>query len=296
MPLISVHLTVKDSAHTLRRAVTSSLSSLPADAELVVLDDASTDDVEGVLATVTDRRLRLERNERSAGLGFARQRLLDLTDSRLVATMDADDVSLPGRFTRQVRALERGADYVFTPVINVWDGSRRARPGLPAPISAGAMPLHLLVHNLLCNPTMAARRDAVVAAGGYRAVLAEDHDLWLRALAHGQQMIRLSVPGLAYRHHPSQTSGGADFIARAFTDPELRAAYREFVENRFGVEATWLAALWSAESRTERMAHDLAPLRALIDERSWRLDPLQRLVLSRTTRLLDMRLPDARTS
>ena len=29
MPLISVHLTVKDSAHTLARAVTSSLASLP---------------------------------------------------------------------------------------------------------------------------------------------------------------------------------------------------------------------------------------------------------------------------
>ncbi len=292
MPLISVHLTVKDSAHTLRRAVTSSLSSLPADAELVVLDDASTDDVEGVLATVTDRRLRLERNERSAGLGFARQRLLDLTDSRLVATMDADDVSLPGRFTRQVRALERGADYVFSPVVNFWDGSRRVRPGLPAPISAGAMPLHLLVHNLLCNPTMAARRDAVVAAGGYRALPAEDHDLWLRALACGQRLVRGTVPVLAYRHHPSQTSGRSEFIARAFADPALRAAYREFVENRFGVEATWLAALWSEESRTERMARDLAPLRDLLAVRSRGLDPLQRLVLSRTTRLLAMRLPE----
>lgn len=294
MPLISVHLTVKDSAHTLARAVTSSLASLPADAELVVLDDASTDDVAGALAPITDRRLRLERNPRSAGVGAARQRLLDLTDSRVVATMDADDVSLPGRFARQLRALARDADYVFTPVLNVWDGSRRVRPGLPAPISADAMPLHLLVHNLLCNPTMAARRDAVMAAGGYREVVAEDHDLWLRALAHGQRLVRLTAPGLAYRHHASQTSGAAAFIARAFADPQLRASYREFVDRRFGVEATWLDALWSDESGTERMRRDLAPLRALLDERSASIGAPQRLVLSRTTRLLAMRLPDGR--
>ena len=87
------------------------------------------------------------------------------------------------------------------------------------------------------------------------------------------------------RHTFLQQAGVASEFA-------LRAAYREFVENRFGVEATWLAALWSEESRTERMARDLAPLRDLLAVRSRGLDPLQRLVLSRTTRLLAMRLPE----
>ncbi len=292
MPLISVHLTVKDSAHTLRRAVTSSLSSLPRDAELVVLDDASSDDVEAALQPIADPRLRLVRNPTSAGVGAARQRLLDITDSDYVATMDADDISLPGRFGRQLRALRTGADFVFSPIVSFREGDPRLRPGLPLPITAQAMPLHLLVHNLLCNPTMAARRDAVVGAGGYRTVPAEDHDLWLRALAAGYSMVRTARPALAYRHHAGQTSGAAPFLTKAFSDARLRASYREFARQRFGVEATWLDALWSDESRTERMARDLAPLIALVSERSQGLDALQRLVLTRTTRLLTMRLPE----
>lgn len=120
---------------------------------LVVLDDASTDDVAGALATVTDRRLRLERNARSAGLGPAHQRLLDLTDNRFVATMDADDVSLPGRFRRQLGELQRGADYVFTPVLNVWEGSRWVRPGLTALLEARSRELDRLQRLVLSRTT-----------------------------------------------------------------------------------------------------------------------------------------------
>lgn len=291
MPLISVHLSVKDSASTLRRAVASTLASLPRDGELVVLDDASSDDVPGALRHIRDTRLRIERNDVSAGLGAARQRLLDMTDSRYVAIMDADDISLPRRFPVQLRALRAGADLVFSPVISFWEGENRVRPGLPAPITAEAMPLHLLVHNLLCNPTMAARREAVVSAGGYRTVPAEDHDLWLRALASGHRMVRTTRPLLMYRHHARQTSGDPQFVRQAFADPRLRQAYRTFTQRRFGIEPTWLDALWSAESRTEWMREELTPLVLLLDERSRRLDPLQRAVLSRTTRLLTMRLP-----
>ncbi|WP_341359329.1 glycosyltransferase [Georgenia sp. M64] len=289
MPLISVHLPARDAAGTLPLAVRSTLAALPRDAELVVLDDASREHLGGALAGFEDRRLRLQRIDVSAGIGPARQLLLDRTDSEYVASMDADDVTLTGRFRSQLRALRGGADLVFSPIISFWDTPRRIRPGLPLPISAEAMPLHLLVHNLLCNPTMAARRSAVDAAGGYRSVVAEDHDLWLRALAAGLRLQRTARPVLAYRHHPRQTSKQQHFIGSAFDDPPLRAAYDEFVDRNFGVPASWLEALWSRESGTERMVRELAPLRALIESRRTVLGPVQQAVLARTVRLLAVR-------
>ena len=295
MPLISVHLAVKDSARTLPLAMRSTLSTLPRDAELLVLDDASSDDVGAALASVDDRRLRVVRNEISEGVGAARQRMLDQSDSRYVATMDADDVGLPGRFQLQRLAID-SADFVFGPVISFWEGSGRIRPGLPLPITAEAMPVHLLVHNLLCNPTLFARRASVVAAGGYRRTRAEDHDLWLRALAQGQRLVRLATPVLAYRHHARQTSSQSGFLSDSFAEPELRDAYRTFVLSTFGVEATWLKALWSSESGTEGVAKELAPLRALVSEKAKTLSPLQRTVLARTVRLIDMRLPVGRAT
>jgi hypothetical protein len=289
VPLISVLLPVKDGAATVAGAVRSTLASLPDDAELVILDDASTDDLSGALAPVTDRRVRLVRNATSAGVGRGLQQLLEGTDSRYVARMDADDVSLPGRFPSQLRAL-RGADLVFSPIVSFWEGSRRVRPGLPLPITAEAMPLHLLVHNPLCHPTMAARRDAVVRAGGYRATAAEDHDLWLRALGTGLRVVRTARPVLAYRHHAHQLSAQREFIRDAHRDPALRAAYSAFVDRRFGVDPTWLDALWSGESGTPRMGPELAPLRDLLARRQRSLGAVQRAVLQRTVRLLDARV------
>lgn len=266
----------------------SVLASLPRDGEVFIIDDASSDDPATALARIRDPRVRMERNEESTGVGAARQRMLERTDSEFVATMDADDISLPGRFPRQLRSLER-SDFVFSSIVRFRTGRRRLRPGLPLGITADAMPLHLLVHNLLCNPTMAARRSAVVASGGYRPVRAEDHDLWLRALARGFRLSRLGMPVLAYRQHDAQTSHQQGWLKRALDETDLRDAYTGFVMSRFGVEPTWLDALWSMESGTEPVRRSLEPLGALISERSSTLTPIQRFVLSRTTRHLAAR-------
>lgn len=288
MSLISVHIAVKDSASTLERAVTSVLTSLPRDAEVFILDDASSDSPDAALSSISDSRVIMYRNEVSRGIGAARQQMLESTDSEFVATMDADDISLPSRFSRQLRALQV-SDFVFSSIIGIWEGSRRLRPGLPLAITAEAMPLHLLVHNLLCNPTMAARRSAVVESGGYRAVRAEDHDLWLRALARRFRFERLGLPVLAYRHHDRQTSTQPGWIERALDEAALRQAYIEFVFSRFGVEPTWLDALWSTEWGSESFRQSLKPLDALLADQSRSLSPVQRFILSRTTRHLEAR-------
>lgn len=292
MPLITVLLPVKDNTATLPRALSSTLRALPGDSEVAVLDDGSVEDVASIVARVDDPRVRLLRNTASAGVGVALQQLLCATDSRYVARMDADDITLPGRFRHQLGALAAGADLVFSPVVNFWDGSRRIRPGLPLPISAPAMPAHLLVHNPLCHPTLAARRDAVATAGGYRDIRAEDHDLWLRALAAGLRLVRTPLPVLGYRHHAGQLSGSEDHARAAFADARLRDSYRAFVDRCFGVPATWLDALWSGESGTPKISQELAPLRELLETRAAMLSAPQRLVLTRTTRLLDVRTRD----
>lgn len=289
MPLLSVLLPVKDSARTLPAAVSSTLRALPKDAEIVILDDGSRDDPQGALGSIVDSRIRLLRMDPSLGVGAGLQYLLDHSDSLYVARMDADDITFPGRFILQTRALQRGADFVFSTIVKFSDGVRTVRPGLPLPISPAAMPLHLLVHNLLCHPTMMARRDAIVAAGGYRRTAAEDYDLWLRALTQGARMARLATPLLAYRHHGKQVSKQAGYTAQATSDPQLRDAYRGFVQGCFEANPTWLNALWGSKPEHADSQQDLAPLRDLIESRSEPLSPGQRLVLSHTAKLLKMR-------
>ncbi|MWB99192.1 glycosyltransferase family 2 protein [Agromyces seonyuensis] len=242
MPRLSVLMSAKDAAATIRSAMRSTLRAMPRDAELVVLDDGSTDATGEIADSLGDRRVQVLRQETNIGISAARRRLLAETDSPLVAVMDADDVSLPWRFAVQTRAVDAGADLVVAPCVNFRRSPFRLRPGNPAPITAAAMPLHLVLGCPLVHPTLVAKRSALEAVGGYRAdAVAEDYDLYLRAAAAGLRLVRVGTPVLAYRLHDSQTSGNAAYHRRADADLGLEASFQDFVRAEFGPEAALLA-------------------------------------------------------
>src|SRR5205085_12281744 len=94
MPLVSVLLAVHDDARFVRTAVESVLRQTLRDLELVVIDDASTDDTPDVLAAVRDARVVVERNQRQLGLAASLNRGLERASGQYVARLDADDVAM----------------------------------------------------------------------------------------------------------------------------------------------------------------------------------------------------------
>jgi glycosyltransferase involved in cell wall biosynthesis len=239
MPLLSVLMPVRNGEATVGAAIRSTLRALGGDAEIVVLNDASTDATVDVIEGVHDARVRVISSEHGVGVGGGLQLLLDSTDSRYVARMDADDVCLPWRFRSQLPAIERGrCDLLFSPIVNFRSGPLRLRPSMPLPISPQAMPIHLAVMCNLTHPTMIATRAAMNAAGGYRRTPAEDYDLWLRACSAGLRLARAAVPTLAYRRHDAQISFSSDYVNQPL-DPLLVDAYGRFLADVLGVEVNW---------------------------------------------------------
>jgi glycosyltransferase involved in cell wall biosynthesis len=226
-------MTAKDAASTIRTALTSTLRALPRDADIIVLDDGSTDGTADVVDGLGDHRIRLIREGKSQGYAAARRRLFDQSDCETVAVMDADDITFPWRFRMQLPALRR-ADLVVSTVVRFEDGSHRFRPAIPLPISPSAVPLYLIAGCPLSHPTLIARRSVLEAVGGYREVVVEDYDLYLRSITSGFQLARTGIPVLAYRMHPGQTSRSQQFHARAQADLPYRAAYAMFVATQFG--------------------------------------------------------------
>ena len=227
MPRLSVILPVKNGEKFLRRAVSSTLRALPRDAELVVLDDGSTDSTPSILAEYGDRIV-VHQNHGSRGLAQGLNYLLQVTDSEFVARMDADDVCLPWRFRRQL-ALTRIADLVFTAIVFVNGHGVPARPDLAGPIGPDAAVLHLVLASCFSHPTMLARRSSLPEEG-YRELAAEDYDMWLRVAASGGRIVRDPLPGLLYRRHREQVSGSAAWKmrrSRELADPRAVAAYAD---------------------------------------------------------------------
>lgn len=177
---------------------------MPKDAELLIMDDGSSDGTTEYLTQVDSPSIRVLRHEASRGIAESLNALLACSESLFVARIDADDVCLPWRFSLQEGQME-GVDFLFSSVIRMSTrGVPRLRPLTYVPISVQAAPMHLLLGNYLAHTTMFARRTALVALGGYRDSAIEDFDLWLRAATQGFRIRRSGIPTVLYREHQQQ--------------------------------------------------------------------------------------------
>lgn len=242
MPRLSVHMTAYNAEATIASAVGSTLRALPQDSELVVHDDGSSDGTSAALDAFADRRLRRLPLVGNLGYAAARRRLVVETDSETVAIMDADDISLPGRFRMQLPMLDR-VDAVVSPVIRFSTDPLRLRPGMPGSILASTLPFLLAFGCPLAHPTLVIRRSTLEAVGGYREVVAEDFDLYVRLIAGGALLAQSRGYGLAYRLHPAQTSRAEAFDERMRDDRLFQRAFDEFVWSCFGLRRSGNAPL-----------------------------------------------------
>jgi GT2 family glycosyltransferase len=136
----------------------------------------------------------------NVGLGPALDAGLAASSHEIIARMDADDVSLPERFERQVAVIEAGADIVGSGLLE-FGGSiedvvgRRTPPTEPDEIRRV-----IRFRDPFNHPTVVYRRSAVLAAGGYTDMaLLEDYLLFTRMVEGGAAPANLAEPLVYYR-------------------------------------------------------------------------------------------------
>lgn len=110
-PAVSVIIPTHNRARMVVRAVESVLPQCRAGDEVIVVDDASTDDTATRLQTFGDR-IRYER-VRHGGAGWARNSGIGLARNPLVAFLDSDDEWLPGKLELQRSLLAARPDVLF---------------------------------------------------------------------------------------------------------------------------------------------------------------------------------------
>lgn len=90
-------------------AIRSVLAQTYSNWELIVVDDGSTDDTAAIVSRFSDPRIHLIRQE-NEGRSAARNRVIEKAQGKYIVTTDADDLSLPDRFEKQVSYLEAHPD------------------------------------------------------------------------------------------------------------------------------------------------------------------------------------------
>ena len=258
--MLSVLLPYRNAGATVAEALGSVLREPDLD-ELVAIDDGSSDEGPALVEAIAARDPRVVRLS-AGGLGIARALMLGAARARgdLVARMDADDISLPGRFAAQ-RALldaDRRLAAVGTRVRvpdAAGDGMRAYVAWQNGLVTAEDHARALFVESPLCHPSVTLRRSALDAAGGWRdSAWPEDWDLWLRLDALGFGLAKVPRVLLEWSALPGRLT---------FRDP--RCAPARLVEAR----AFFLAArigtadrplwVWGAGKTGRRMARALEP-------------------------------------
>lgn len=180
------------------------------DAELVVVDDGSTDgSLDMIQQAVAKWAIpsRLYQLPYNLGATEALRFGLGRCDCQYVARQDADDVSLPGRLRFQVECLDNNPHIVALGT-RVWILDEA---GVPARRGARMRwlpkPQILVGRNPLYHGSVLFQRDTAEQVGGYLSCFeaAQDLSLWLRMARFGRLKV-LPYPLYGLRAHPGRIS------------------------------------------------------------------------------------------
>ena len=215
-PMVSVVMPVYNREAYVKEALDSILNQSFQDFEVVVVDDGSTDRTPQILAEYAekDSRIRVITHEKNKGVGGARNTAQANAKGKYLAIMDSDDVMVPQRLERQVRAMEENPDVdaMTGRLVNLADPFEQAWAERPFEYHLSVRDDGLLVcfffANCFGNVGSIVRRSFIVKHGikyDETVKVAEDYDYWIQMTVNNARMGYLSDVAVRVRHHGNRS-------------------------------------------------------------------------------------------
>src|SRR5215210_7969615 len=181
MQRVSIIITTHNRPRLLARAVASARLS-GRDAEIVVVDDASTDETGEVCLSLPGiRYIRVERNQ---GVACARNIGLHASSGKYISFLDDDDERLPGSIDMQVERLEAEprAGMIYGQALIVGGSGAAAQRLYPRHCPRGDIFWELLEQNFIPCGSAVFRRSGLMGVGRLDEKVPgiDDWDFWIR--------------------------------------------------------------------------------------------------------------------
>lgn len=194
MPIVSVILTSFNHEKYIREAIDSALVQTFTDFELIIWDDASSDDSWAVINSYSDPRIKAFRNDETRrGIYGINKAITEVASGEYIAIHHSDDIWEATKLEKQVEFLDSHPEFgaVFTNALAIGEDSEPLNdPGhfysdiFDQPNRTRQQWLNHFFYrgNALCHPSILIRTQCYEDCGLYRCGLAQvgDFEMWMR--------------------------------------------------------------------------------------------------------------------
>lgn len=204
-PRLSVIMPVYNAEKYLREAIDSILNQTFSDFEFLIFNDGSTDNSSEIIKSIKDDRIKFFDYKNNSGYVKHLNNGLDIAKGEFIARMDADDISMPFRFQKQIDVLINNLDVgLCTCWYKEIDGIQEFK------FSENHFTLmdEMLEYNPICHPGVMLRKSILEENNlNYENdyVPAEDYFLWTK-LSKYCNFYCIQEFLLHYRIHPASIS------------------------------------------------------------------------------------------
>lgn len=207
--LISVIMGVHNEQEDyLRAALNSIFNQTYKNIEIIIIDDASDPNCKSAIEDLCKDKsnVKVIHNDINLGLTKSLNKGLDVANGEFIARMDADDISLPERFKKQIDFLEKNLDIdiVGTGVVSFGEEIKFMSP-LNGYDNDEAQ-CNLFFSSTLCHPSVMMRKKFLEAYNlryDENVKKGQDYDMWERCSVFGKLAVIKEVL-LYYRIHSKQ--------------------------------------------------------------------------------------------
>lgn len=157
VPVVTVLMPVYNAEKYIGVSIDSMLKQTLRNFVLLIIDDGSTDDTAGIIASYTDSRIRNIRNEQNRGVLKSLNLGIELSNTPFIARMDADDIAVPERLEWQVDFMKKNPQIGVSGGLFRMFGNETGIPDLP--YEHEHIHASLLFASKICHPTVIMRRE-----------------------------------------------------------------------------------------------------------------------------------------
>ncbi len=226
--LVSIIIPAWNAEEYIKESLDSALNQTYQNIEVVVVNDGSTDGTENILKTYLGNPKFKYLKHENLGLAAARNTGIKNSSGEFVALLDSDDIFLPEKIEKQVRALEKNPEFdiCYSDLLHFTDNNPREFFHHRYQYFSGDL-FSALLRRQFINPLTVFIKKSVFDKFGFfdeKLRRSEDWDLWLRFARAGVKFYYLNEILAHYRIRSIGNLSSLD------SEPEMKEKNLEIFE------------------------------------------------------------------